>query len=74
MWVQSQIKRTLSGPQGLERVRALLGEASEAHRTAIADRLCAEFGFIDARGRAQRAHRAARGAQLPWHGAAPAIG
>ena len=52
MRVQSQIKRTLSEPEGLARVRALMGEA---HRSALADRVCAEFGFIDARGRAQRA-------------------
>jgi len=55
MWVQSQVQRTLSEPATLERVRALLREAPEAHRTAIADRLCAELGFVDARGRAQRA-------------------
>jgi len=55
MRVQNQIKRTLSGPQGLERTRALLEESAEAHRTAIADQLCVEFGFVDARGRAQRA-------------------
>lgn len=30
-------------------------EARQAHRTALADRICAEFGFLDARGRAQRA-------------------
>ncbi|MFQ5343785.1 MAG: IS4 family transposase, partial [Anaerolineae bacterium] len=52
---QSQIKRTLSRPQGLAQVRALMREVPEAHRTALADRVCAEFGFIDARGRAQRA-------------------
>ncbi|MCG2601170.1 MAG: IS4 family transposase [Achromobacter sp.] len=55
MLAQSQIKRTLSEPQGLARVQALMREAAEAHRTALADRVCAEFGFIDARGRAQRA-------------------
>lgn len=55
MWAQSQIKRTLSEPQGLARVRALIRQAPESHRTALADRVCAAFGFIDARGRAQRA-------------------
>ena len=55
MWAQSQIKRTLSEPQGLARVQALMREMPEAHRTALADRVCAEFGFVDARGRAQRA-------------------
>jgi len=55
MRAQSQIKRTLSEPQGLARVRALMHEAPPAHRTALADRVCAAFGFVDARGRAQRA-------------------
>jgi len=55
MLAQSQIKRTLSEPCGVARVQALMGEAPEAHRTAVADRVCAEFGFFDARGRAQRA-------------------
>jgi len=52
---QSQIKRTLSEPQAVSQVLALLREMPEAHRTALADQVCAEFGFIDARGRAQRA-------------------
>jgi hypothetical protein len=55
MRAQSQIKRTLSEPRGVVRVRALMSEGPEVHRTALADRVCAEFGFIDARGRAQRA-------------------
>lgn len=32
-----------------------MSAAAESHRTALADRVCAEFGFRDARGRAQRA-------------------
>jgi len=55
MRAQSQIKRTLSEPPSLARVHALMREAPLAHRTALADRVCAAFGFIDARGRAQRA-------------------
>jgi hypothetical protein len=55
MRVQSQIKRTLSEPRGLARVHTLMREAPAMHRTALADRVCADFGFIDARGRAQRA-------------------
>ena len=55
MLAQSQIKRTLSEPQGVARVLAVMREAPAAHRTGLADRVCAEFGFIDARGRAQRA-------------------
>jgi len=55
MRAQSQIKRTLSEPASVARVHALMHEAPEAHRTALADRVCAEFAFVDARGRAQRA-------------------
>jgi len=55
MRAQSQIKRTLREPQGLARLQALMLEAPEQHRTALADRVCTEFGFVDARGLAQRA-------------------
>ena len=55
MRVQSQIKHTLSEPPGLARVQALMLEAPEEHRTALADRVCTEFGFVDSRGWAQRA-------------------
>jgi hypothetical protein len=55
MRAQSQIKRTLSEPANIARVHALMREAPEAHRTALADRVCGEFGFVDARGRTQRA-------------------
>ncbi|MGH8191427.1 MAG: Druantia anti-phage system protein DruA, partial [Rhodanobacteraceae bacterium] len=55
MQQQSQIKRTLSQPGNLAQVRALLADAPQAHRTALADGVCAEFGFRDACGRAQRA-------------------
>lgn len=55
MRAQSQIKRTLSEPVNVARVKALMSEAPEAHRTALAGRVCAEFGFVDSRGRAQQA-------------------
>jgi len=55
MYVQSQIKRTLGKPEKLVRVQELIGAAAGAHRTALADRVCAAFGFVDARGRPQRA-------------------
>lgn len=55
MQSQSQIKRTLSEPQSLARIHALMDEAPGFHRTALADRVCDAFDFVDARGRAQRA-------------------
>ena len=56
METQNQIKRTLNEPQGLERVRAVIQKApADSHRTALAERVCAEFDFVDGRGRPQRA-------------------
>ncbi|MGH8112959.1 MAG: Druantia anti-phage system protein DruA, partial [Rhodanobacteraceae bacterium] len=55
MQQQSQIKRTLSQPKNLVRVRTLIDRSPAAHRTALAERVCAKFGFRDARGRVQRA-------------------
>ena len=55
MQAQSQIKRRLSEPASINRVHALMREAPEAHRTSLADRVCAEFGFFNARGGGQRA-------------------
>ena len=52
MDTQSQIKRTLS--QALDRVRRLLERTGFRHRTAVAEAVCAEFGFYDARGAPQR--------------------
>ena len=53
MEAQHQIKRSLSTPAGLERVEAVMRKDAELHRTGLAGRLCEEFGFFDARGRAQ---------------------
>ena len=55
MWEQNQIKRTLSRPANVARVQALIGDAPERHRTALADQICTTWGFFDARGRPQRA-------------------
>jgi hypothetical protein len=52
MDTQSQIKRTLS--QAIDDVRKLLERTAFRHRTAVAEAVCAEFGFYDARGAPQR--------------------
>lgn len=52
MVVQNQIKRTLS--REMDRLHAVMRREKFAHRTALADRVCWEFGFHDARGRGQR--------------------
>jgi hypothetical protein len=52
MNTQSQIKRTLS--QAIDEVRGLLERTAFRHRTEVAETLCAQFGFYDARGAPQR--------------------
>ena len=53
MFEQNQILRTLSAPQGRLRLERVLSDESLHNRTAIARRACADFGFVDAKGRAQ---------------------
>jgi hypothetical protein len=52
MDIQTQVKRTLS--QALARVQDLLERTPFRHRTAVAEAVCAAFGFTDARGAPQR--------------------
>jgi len=55
MFVQNQIKRALSQPPAIAYVAGLLHDGGEfVHRTELADFLCAELGFHDVRGHAQR--------------------
>lgn len=53
MQAQRHVKRTLSSPDGLARVRAYLDDTGIERRGQLADALCSEFGFYDARGRPQ---------------------
>ena len=55
MQQQNRILETVSSPEGLTRVSALMSAESFSHRTAVADRVCKAFGFSDARGRRHRA-------------------
>ena len=55
MWIQHQIKRSLSEPQAIMRLQSLLARGDITHRTALADIVCADFGFRDVRGGLQRA-------------------
>ena len=55
MFVQNQIKRTLSQPPAIAYVAGLLQDGGEfVHRTELAEFLCEEFDFHDARGHTQR--------------------
>jgi hypothetical protein len=51
---QSQIKRTLSQPVAISYVAELLDSGEFIHRSELADFLCEEWGFQDARGDLQR--------------------
>jgi len=55
MWTQRQVKRTLSTPEGLACIRARIDAGPMLCRSQLADALCAELDFHDARGRPQRA-------------------
>ena len=54
MFSQSQIKRTLSQPIAISYITELLESDDYTHRTELADFLCEEWGFQDARGDLQR--------------------
>lgn len=51
---QRRIQRRLAEPDALARVCDLLELDPSLHRTALADRLCVEYGFFDPAGRPQR--------------------
>ena len=53
MYIQNQIKRTLSTPASIETIRDLLKDKELYNRTKLASRACEEFKFYDARGQVQ---------------------
>jgi hypothetical protein len=56
MEAQNQIKRKLSLPDAIKRIRNLLNDAANGiKRTALADKLCEQFGFFNPLGNKQRA-------------------
>ena len=54
MNIQTQIKRTLSQPASVGYVRELLDGNEFLHRSELAEALCEQFEFYDARGELQR--------------------
>lgn len=54
MQAQCQVKRQLSAPDAVKYVRGVLADEGVRHRTALADRVCDHFGFVDAVGVRQR--------------------
>lgn len=53
MDIQHQIRHQLSRPESVRHITGILEAGDIPHRTALAGRLCAEFGFRDGRGRPQ---------------------
>jgi len=53
MFIQNQIKRTLSTPENIAHIKHLLENAEILHRTDLATRVCQQFEFYDARGQIQ---------------------
>ena len=52
---QSQIKRTLLHPNSIDTGRSILMRSELGSRTALADAVCQDFGFLDSRGATQKA-------------------
>ena len=73
---QHQIKRTLSAPESIEVIRRLLAEGTHGSRAALVQAACSQFGFVDARGRAQTAGcvKALRELEHAGHFALPTAG
>ena len=55
MYEQHRIPSTLSDPETLARVKALMAAVGSASRMEISRRVCVLFGFLDTRGRPQLA-------------------
>ena len=71
---QHQIKRTLSQQGPIEAIRGLLDSGMHLTRTSLVDAVCAQFGFLNARGAAQRGSclKALRDLEGAGHFALPA--
>ncbi|MCI0654399.1 MAG: hypothetical protein L0Y39_07965 [Methylococcaceae bacterium] len=54
MKTQNLIKQTLSRPESVVVVQQILEDNKEASHTAIAERVCEQFGFRNALGKAQK--------------------
>ncbi len=71
---QNQIKRTLSEPMSIDYVCGLLKNNKILHRSKLAELVCEQFGFYDARGQEQRSGclKALRELEAAGHFALPA--
>ena len=72
---QSQIKQTLSQQGPIEAIRRLLDDDVHPNRSSLAQAVCEQFGFLDARQRAQTAGcvKALRELERAGHFVLPAV-
>lgn len=72
---QNQIKQTLSRQGSIEAIRRLLDDEVHANRSSLAEAVCQQFGFLDARLRAQTAGcvKALRELERAGHFVLPAV-
>ncbi len=72
---QSQIKQSLSRRGSIEAIRQLLDDDVHATRSSLAEAVCQQFGFLDARQRAQTAGcvKALRELERAGHFVLPAV-
>ena len=75
METQNQIKRTLAQQCSIETIRRLLDDRAHKNRSSIAEAVCQQFGFHDARQRAQTAGcvKALRELERAGHFVLPAV-
>ena len=52
---QNQILQTLGAPESQARLERIVSQEALNNRAAVGRRVCAEFGFVDARGSVQLA-------------------
>ena len=69
---QNQILQTLRAPESQARLERIVSQESLNNRAAVGRRVCAEFGFVDARGSAQLAGLS-QGAQHAAQGGADCV-
>ena len=55
MQAQHRIFSTLASPEGFERLSKLMADGPLPHRSALAQRVCRDFGFVSPGGAPQQA-------------------
>ena len=74
MKTQNQVKRILTQPEAILRIKSILDGSESIQRSGLADQLCKHYGFYDARNKPQRGSclKALRELELRGHFTLPA--